>query len=517
MHIRAKKTIRPVVSLVLFLLAFSLCLGIRKAEAISVNIDKGGFQTISINQQIEFTATPSDGIPPYKFQWCTQQWDSIWGSTIGSLIEVPGATSSTFNFVASTLGTYEISLKIWDSTGSYSYIVGLPTGIWVTVQEATAPKTITVPDDYMTITAAVQNTSDGDTIFVKSGNYNESVEVNKSISLIGEDSETTVITAPLGGVFSGLTPLKIFASNVKIFNLTINNYNALGFGISTIGNGTEIIGNTIHSQTAISTSAPFTTISENSISGYYISVSIASSYCKITNNILSSDGIAVDLEGSSNLVSGNRITGHPTNNDTTGYGILINGNSNIISDNRIEDEDDGIRVGSYMSNNVVTANSVADCSDTGLRIDRWGFNNTCSGNNVTECKYGAGVDLEAYNNTIYQNNFVNNVQQAFVSQPGVFNYWDNGEEGNYWSDFPTKYPNATEIDDSGVWDTPYLINANNTDNYPLTVPYGTLAPQPEQEPFPILLVVAVALTLMVVVSVSLLVYFKKRKRNNETR
>jgi hypothetical protein len=372
-------------------------------------------------------------------------------------------------------------------------------------------KTIIVPNDYHTIQSAIDSASEGDTIFVKSGNYNESVELNKSISLIGEDSKTTVITAPSGGVFNGQTPLKIFANNVKIFNLTINNYNVLGFGISIIGNATEIIGNTVHGQTAISTSASFTTISENNISGYYISVSIASSYCKITNNILSSDGIAVDLEGSSNLVSGNRITGHPTNNDTTGYGILINGNSNSVSSNLIEGEDDGIRVGSYESNNVVTANSIANCSDTGLRIDRWGFNNTCSRNDVTECKYGAGVSLGAYNNTIYQNNFVNNFQPAFASQPGVFNYWDNGKEGNYWSDFSTRYPNATETDSSGVWDTPYVINANNTDNYPLVMPYGTFAPQSDQEPFPTLLVVTVTLTMVVVVAVSLLVYFKKRK------
>jgi nitrous oxidase accessory protein NosD len=121
----------------------------------------------------------------------------------------------------------------------------------------------------------------------------------------------------------------------------------------------------------------------------------------------------------------------------------------------------------------------------------------------------------AYNNTIYQNNFVNNAQQAFASQSGVFNYWDNGKEGNYWSDFSTRYPNAMEIDSSGVWDTPYVINANNTDNYPLTMPYGTLAPQREQEPFPTLLVVAVIVIVAFVVAVSLLVYFKKYKHKVE--
>jgi len=30
-----------------------------------------------------------------------------------------------------------------------------------------------------------------------------------------------------------------------------------------------------------------------------------------------------------------------------------------------------------------------------------------------------------------------------------------------------RYPNASEIDGSGVWNTPYVINANSTDRYPL--------------------------------------------------
>jgi nitrous oxidase accessory protein NosD len=374
-------------------------------------------------------------------------------------------------------------------------------------------KTITVPDDYTTISAAIGNASDGDTVLVRSGNYTESLTIDKSISMLGEESKTTIITAPAGGVFSGQTPITVNANNVKISNLTINNNNVLGFGISVIGNGTEIIGNAVYSQTAISTRAPFTTILENNISGYFVSVQIGTSHCNITNNVLSSNGFAVDLEGSSNIVWGNRIAGHPTNYGIVGYGVLINGNSNIVSDNLIDGEDDGIRVGSYGSYNVVTANSVANCSDTGLRIDRWGFNNTYSENNVTECKYGAGVSLGAYNNTIYHNNFVNNVLQAFASQPGVFNYWDNGKEGNYWSDFSAKYPNATEVDSSGVWDMPYVIDANNTDNYPLTAPFGSSSPEPVSEPFPTLLVVAVTVVVVAVVAaVGFACYFKKRKR-----
>jgi hypothetical protein len=54
----------------------------------------------------------------------------------------------------------------------------------------------------------------------------------------------------------------------------------------------------------------------------------------------------------------------------------------------------------------------------------------------------------------------------------VANTWDDGYPagGNYWSDYVTRYPSASEIDASGLWDTPYVINENNQDNYPLMLP-----------------------------------------------
>ena len=53
--------------------------------------------------------------------------------------------------------------------------------------------TVTVPDDYPTIQEAIDNANNGDTVFVKSGIYYEEVEVDKSINLIGEDRNTTII------------------------------------------------------------------------------------------------------------------------------------------------------------------------------------------------------------------------------------------------------------------------------------------------------------------------------------
>ena len=54
-------------------------------------------------------------------------------------------------------------------------------------------------DNYTKIQDAVDNASDGDTVFVYSGIYFENVIVNTSINLIGEDRNTTSIDANFSG------------------------------------------------------------------------------------------------------------------------------------------------------------------------------------------------------------------------------------------------------------------------------------------------------------------------------
>jgi nitrous oxidase accessory protein NosD len=82
------------------------------------------------------------------------------------------------------------------------------------------------------------------------------------------------------------------------------------------------------------------------------------------------------------------------------------------------------------------------------------------------------------NNIIYQNSFINNrlagdeLQVSITGvgfldpKPGGGNVWDNGIIGNYWSDYLIKYSNASEIADSGIGDTAFVINENNIDRYP---------------------------------------------------
>jgi nitrous oxidase accessory protein NosD len=68
--------------------------------------------------------------------------------------------------------------------------------------------------------------------------------------------------------------------------------------------------------------------------------------------------------------------------------------------------------------------------------------------------------------------------------PGLGNIWDDGKEGNYWSDYLNRYPNALEGANRDVGNTAYTINENNIDRYPLLSPVvisdASLSPPQQQ-------------------------------------
>jgi len=96
------------------------------------------------------------------------------------------------------------------------------------------------------------------------------------------------------------------------------------------------------------------------------------------------------------------------------------------------------------------------------------FYNSIFGNNIANNSLGIYLTGSS-NNVIYHNNFVDNARQVYSWES--VNVWDDGAYGNYWSDYEEIYPDAQELDGSGVWDTPYAIDAANRDNYPLVNPW----------------------------------------------
>jgi hypothetical protein len=95
---------------------------------------------------------------------------------------------------------------------------------------------------------------------------------------------------------------------------------------------------------------------------------------------------------------------------------------------------------------------------------------------------------ECSNNTFCHNNFLENTKNVYLYVPGYSNFWDNGTEGNYWSDYQ-----GTDANQDGVGDTSYVIDANNIDHYPLMIRHSI----PEFSPFLILPLFMIATLLAV--------------------
>jgi hypothetical protein len=166
-------------------------------------------------------------------------------------------------------------------------------------------------------------------------------------------------------------------------------------------------------------------------------------------------------------------------------------------------------------NNSITNNS------TPITISR-GSGNTVSQNNVT------ALVVSGEHNSIYLNNIFD--KSPYISAEN--NFLDNGSVGNFWSNYRERYPNASEIGQTGIGDTPYIVegrtsyydsaqkdivrvNITNADNYPLMNPYVVENAEPPQEtvketslmPY----AAAIATVAVTVSAISLIYYQKKRK------
>ena len=312
----------------------------------------------------------------------------------------------------------------------------------------TATKTIIVPDDYPSITDAIGNASAGDTILVRSGTYFENPIINKPLTLQGENSANTVVVGTGDSV--GASVFTITADDVKIsgFTITSVNYSAsanYAYGVIIEGDNCTITGNNI----------------VNTLSGIFCSVQ--SSTLIAQNNITGNhkDGVRF-FGGFNNTISGNNITGNAAS------AITIEGYSDNITGNNLSQNTIGIGLAATYS--VIFRNNITENSNSGIYLP--GSNNIISANYIANNKYGIysvpsfGVSS---NNTIFHNDFVNNQQNAYSTSPYNIQIWDEGYPlgGNYWSDYSTVYPNATEIANSGIMNLPYSICANNTDKDPL--------------------------------------------------
>ena len=153
-------------------------------------------------------------------------------------------------------------------------------------------------------------------------------------------------------------------------------------------------------------------------------------------------------------------------------GVLLSGSANKINRNYIFDNEEGLFFG-FEQINGSTANIPSD------------------------------IDIS-------ENSFVNNTYQLSGCVCKVYNFsealhsWDNGNKGNYWSDY-----NGTDANHDGIGDTYYRIDVLNQDRYPL-MQSTAKPPNPAAKVPAEAIILGVSAT--VIVALAAVVYMRRRKK-----
>ncbi len=313
--------------------------------------------------------------------------------------------------------------------------------------------------DFLTIQEAVNNASSGDTIFVRSGTYFEHVVVDKSLLVIGEDQERTIIDGSGDGF-----PVIISGSGVTLRNFTIQ-HGVVGVIVDKASEGNVVIENKIvfnsfyglygdrSGQSVIASN----NVSFNGAHGIFLYASKSSEI--VDNSIMHNlgDGILLRYHANGlirrNFVQGNRWCGIFIASDEDPERPSRLSKNNVIAENQVLNNLDGIMIRHIGTVELAAQNEV--------------YNNTVAYNSV-------GLNLSGSNsNRVFNNNFVNNSMQLSLFKSSN-NSWDGGYYvgGNFWSDHECSdlYSGPLQNEDGGdgIGDVAYEVSAETTqeDRYP---------------------------------------------------
>jgi parallel beta-helix repeat protein len=386
---------------------------------------------------------------------------------------------------------------IWDHTriiGNYSQDMYPLVRPWAN---------LIVPDDYPTIQAAINAANPGDTIYVKAAAYYETINVEKTVTLRGENRDTTIIDG--GG---NQNVVFVTADNVTIIGFTIRNSGVInpgGYGGIGVSGADHVI---VENNNLVSNDdgiwiydSNYDSFANNNFS-YNVKAGVYTRYASgmiIADNIVANNdwgivlrtgtdtstvadnsvysngysGIQVGPESELNTIICNTVT----HND---YGITVFApGNNVFSDNNVSSSKyDGIGL-QETTNNTVTRNILTGNKESGIAV-YYADGNTFNCNKIMyngSPAVSAGVYLESsYNNVFYHNELIANTQSQVYSSNSI-NSWNTSypSGGNYWSDYTDVDEKSGQNQDQpgsdGIWDHPYFIDGYNLDNYPLVSPW----------------------------------------------
>ncbi len=260
-------------------------------------------------------------------------------------------------------------------------------------------------------------------------------------------------------------------------------------------------------------------ITGNTISNNRIGVTMWSSHnAKITGNIFIKNGLSVggytlSSYNSHTIAENNTVNGYPLyfhkncssldiDGISVGQLIVVNSTDVRASNLHITDTDMAIEM-AFVENATVTSNNLSNnvggiglllatnftISDNIFSSNVFygvGLSNSTNGT-VTNGNFSnsfTGIYLSSSSNiSVHHNNFVNNMLHAY-DEGGPENSWDDGypSGGNYWDNYTGadqwSGPNQDQSGSDEIGDSPYLIDSDSLDRYPLMFPVGRISPQP---------------------------------------
>ena len=288
--------------------------------------------------------------------------------------------------------------------------------------------------NYSKIQDAINDASDGDTIFVYSGTYYENIVINKSINLIGEDKNTTIIDGSRNKMGIHISGKWVNVSGFKVINCKAD-FHYEGAGI--------FLGYSDYSR-----------ISNNIIAGNTVDgIRLSHSYHNIIsdNKILNNGGEGINIY----LSERNNFTNNYIENNYRGI-FMNSGRHNYISNNVIKNCGAGGVQLSLSECNTVIQNSIIK-DDAGIYLYR-SYNNDVIGNNILHNRVGVTFFV-GEDNFFKNNNFIFNRLHVFFSYA-----YNNRWIRNYWNNWHLPFPKP-------IIGEAYLIPLIQFDWLPRMLPY----------------------------------------------
>jgi len=235
--------------------------------------------------------------------------------------------------------------------------------------------------DFSFIKDALNNSVDGDSIFVKNGLFNESFIVDKSIDLVGDDKNSTIIYNNHSNYL-----IVIDSDYVNISNFTIKN-GLIGVYISGYNKSNNVnISNNIFL---------------NNSNSIYLGEGSRSN--QFYNNFFSIGQEAIVLFNSShNLFDNNYLETH----DAYGISCWNQSNSNVFLNNTIDRCTYSFFLSEWSNNNTIIGNEILNNNAISISLS-FSFNNLISENVLDG--FNRGIYLENSGNNLIIDNYISNM------------------------------------------------------------------------------------------------------------